>query len=106
MFAFPPGRTGNYTVPSGTKAIDDFGFETCKLSSVTITQGVESIGFSAFYSCSDLQSVTIPSSVNYTDSAVFADCSSLKTVSIPDSLTTVKDQTFLGMQQFGISHSS
>ena len=54
----------------------------CGLTSVTIGNGVTSIGSKAFYNCSGLTSITIPSSVTAIGKWSFYDCSSLTALNI------------------------
>lgn len=54
----------DYTVPAGTLEIGDWAFVRCSLKSVTIPDGVTSIGEDAFYWCFSLTGVTIPDSVS------------------------------------------
>ncbi|MDE7162639.1 MAG: leucine-rich repeat protein, partial [Clostridia bacterium] len=52
------------TIADGVTSIGDRSFKECvKLTSVTIPDSVTSIGGSAFYGCSGLTSITIPDSV-------------------------------------------
>ena len=54
-------KTAN--IPSSVKRIDDFAFFGCSdLASVTIHEGVVSIGCKAFFGCSSLGNVVLPSS--------------------------------------------
>lgn len=64
------------------------------LTSVTIPEGVVSIGASAFKRCSSLSSVTIPNSVTSLGSGAFEYCSSLSSVKLSDSLTSIEGSTF------------
>jgi len=60
----PISKSGNYSIPSTVKSIENSAFQTCnKLTSITIPTSVISIGESAFYYCHGLSSITIPSSV-------------------------------------------
>ena len=67
-----------------------------QIKSVTIEQGVTSIGGWAFYNCSSLTSVTIPNSVTSIGDSAFYNCSRLTSVTIPDSVTSIGDQVFSG----------
>ncbi len=62
---------------------------------VTISEGVTSIGNSAFRGCSSLTSITIPGSVTTIGDSAFYNCSSLTSVTIPDSVTSIGDFTFV-----------
>lgn len=75
--------------------IDGFGYNT-NLVSVTIPEGVVTIGGDAFYGCTSLEKVTIPNSVKIIDPYAFAECTSLASVEIPDSVTSIRWYAFGG----------
>ena len=71
------------------------GFRDCpSLSSVTIPDGVTTIGGFAFNGCTSLTSVTIPDSVTTIGDWAFSDCTTLASVTIPDSVTTIGEYAF------------
>lgn len=75
--------------------IKDFAFSNCpNLQSVTIPEGVISIGKGAFNQCGSLQSVTIPSSVTSIDDVAFARCGSLQSVSISSGVEYISSNAF------------
>lgn len=59
------------------------------MTSITIPNGVISIGEFAFSDCTSLTSITIPDSVTSIGDKAFADCISLKSITIPDSVTSI-----------------
>jgi len=61
----------DYTVPSGMVSIGDFSYARSSMTSVSIPDGVKTIGYGAFYHCDNLESVRIPGSVTYIDKAAF-----------------------------------
>ena len=66
------------TIGEGVTTIGDYAFRGCeRLISVTIPEGVTAIGNGAFQSCSSLISVTIPESITSIGSRAFFDCSNL-----------------------------
>ena len=78
-FYYCTGLT-SVTIPEGVTSIGDSAFDCAGLTSVTIPEGVTSIGYDAFYNCYGLTSVTIPSSVTSIGSWAFYCCSGLTTV--------------------------
>ena len=65
-----------------------------EIKSVTIEDGVTTIGPGAFGYCDSLTSVEIPDSVTTIGASAFRDCSSLTSVVIPDSVTTIGNYAF------------
>ena len=62
--------------------------------SVTIPEGVTSIGQEAFAFCTSLASVTIPDSVTSIGASAFGSCYSLASVTIPDGVTSIGQEAF------------
>ncbi len=50
-------------IPAGIRRIGEFAYARASLTSVRIPDGVEEIGYAAFYHCDELADVVIPSSV-------------------------------------------
>lgn len=61
-----------YEIGEGIAQIGDFAFARSGLNSIVIPEGVEKIGYGAFYHCDDLTKVTIPSSVKEIDANAFS----------------------------------
>ncbi len=68
------------TLPEGVRSIGEYAFDGCSsLASVTLPEGVRSIGAYAFVGCSSLTSITLPDSVNsiginsFTDTGYYKD---------------------------------
>ena len=59
------------------------------IRTVSISNGVTSIGHYAFSYCKSLTSVTIPNSVTDIGNFAFGDCKSLTSITIPDSVTDI-----------------
>ena len=83
------------TLPDGITTIGKNAFEDCgKLTSITIPDSVTTIGDSAFYYCNNLTSIVIPDSVTTIGYSAFSYCRSLTSIVIPDSVTTIGDHAF------------
>ncbi len=74
----------------GTQVIAYWG----ENSEVTIPEGVQSIGNSAFYDCNSLTSLTLPSSLQSIGDRAFLGCKSLSSLTLPSSLQSIGDSAF------------
>lgn len=72
------------------------GYKGEKPSSITLTDGVTSIGVRAFQNYSELTSVTIPDGVTRIGKGAFFGCSKLTSITIPDSMTEIDKDAFYG----------
>ena len=86
------GEMENYSPNNGTTA--PWGENCSSIISVVISDGVTSIGRSAFYDCARLTSVTIPNSVTEIGYYAFYNCSSLISVTMPSSVTKIGYNAF------------
>ena len=85
------------TIPDGVTSIGGYAFEGCSgLTSVTIPGSVTSIGGYAFGYCTGLTSVTIPAGVTSIGPSAFRDCTGLTRVEIPGSVTSIGWSAFQG----------
>ena len=76
-------------------------YECSSLTSVTIMEGVTSIGDRAFSGCSSLTSITIPDSVTSIGIYAFEGCSRLTSITIPDSVTSIGSSAFQNCRILG-----
>ncbi len=86
ILCYPAGKTStSYDIPAGVTEIDDFIFmDNTYLKEVTVSSEIfSSIGYGAFYGCTNLESIELPEGLNEIGDEAFYGCSSLKTITIP-----------------------
>jgi uncharacterized protein YaiE (UPF0345 family) len=84
-----------FTLTDGITSIGNSAFNNCSgLTSVTIGSGVTSIGNNAFNGCSGLTSVTIGSGVTSIGNNAFNGCSGLTSVTIGSGVTSIGEYAF------------
>ena len=76
------------------------------LVSVTLPEGLQSIGDGAFDDCSELTSVTLPEGLQSLGGIAFRGCSSLTSVLLPDSLVSMSGNPFAGFSDLSLVHVS
>ena len=80
--------------------IPAYFFKDCHgLTSVTIPNGVTSIGQCAFQDCLNLTHITIPDSVTKIERWAFVDCSGLISITIPNGVTSIGYSAFEGCRK-------
>jgi hypothetical protein len=102
-------ETGELII-SGTGAMTDYGYSTIiggsyspatpwkfylsSIKTVTIPEGVTSIGNYAFSKCENITSIKIPERVTSIGNGAFKDCIGLTSIEIPDSVITIGKEAF------------
>ena len=89
----PETVTNNGTEYSVTK-IGGYAFKGSAVTSVSMPEGITSIGFEAFSGCQNLESVALPESLTTLGSNAFESCKSLKTIKIPSGVTAIPGSCF------------
>ena len=96
LICCPTGKSGCYTIPNGTKIINDWAFSDCMmLTSVIIPNSVTNIGYAAFNTCVGLTSLTIGKGVSYIGSSNFDEGLYLDTIYYCGSSSDKKNITIL-----------
>ena len=67
-----------------------------EILSISIDEGVTSIGSFAFSQCSNVQECMVPKTISYIGSYAFKECQSLQEISIPEGITRVSYGCFDG----------
>ena len=89
----PETVTNNGTEYSVTK-IGGYAFKGSAVTSVSMPEGITSIGFEAFSGCQNLESVTLPESLTTLDRVAFISCELLRAIKIPSGVATIPDYCF------------
>ena len=93
------GQITSVSLPNGLTSIGWYAFVGCTgLTSVTIPNNVTSIGWHAFENCTGLTSVTIPNSVTSIGFEAFGCCTGLKSVTMSNSVTIIDANAFYGCE--------
>ncbi|MDY4818932.1 MAG: leucine-rich repeat protein [Bacilli bacterium] len=83
------------TINENCRYIVPEAFSRCsKLTSISLPDGLVSIGHYAFEDCSSLKSIIIPNSVKIIGGYAFRYCTSLRSIVIPDSVIVVGYRAF------------
>ena len=82
------------TIGEGVTSIGKRAFMEANLTKITIPNTVTVIGDEAFYNCNNLTSVTIGDGVTSIGDWAFGYCKSLTSVTIPESVTTIGNYAF------------
>ncbi len=120
LWAFPSGRSGDYTVPEGISLIGPYSFSLSSINNVTLPssvtridefafsqatdlqtisfgEGLETIGVDAFYFCTSLSSVHLPASVRIIENSAFRACQGLTDLKLNEGLAIIEDGAFSGI---------
>lgn len=81
---------------SQLKEIGREAFYETNIQSISLPNGLKTIGNLAFYQCRNLSTVSIPSSTTSIGEAAFRGCISLSQIVLPNGLETIQKNTFEG----------
>ncbi len=88
-FAFWNGKISHITLPSSVREIREYAFLQCRhLTGITLYEGLEKIGFGAFWGCSSPKEIRLPESVRFLDSEVFHSAG-IAELTLPENLECV-----------------
>lgn len=93
-----------YHIKSDARIIAGDAFQFCdRMTSITLPDGIVSIGDGAFSGCSSLETINIPEGVTVFGEMAFSNCISLKSMELPASLTQIGTCCFLNCNK--LKHS-
>ena len=102
---YTPGLSRDVIIPGNVKGFPVTEIDTkafyCneEIRSVTISEGIINISYSAFEECINLETVNLPESLKTIDIQAFQRCTSLNTIRIPDSVEEIKGLAFFGCKE-------
>ncbi|MCX6922217.1 MAG: leucine-rich repeat domain-containing protein [Verrucomicrobia bacterium] len=97
LIYYPPGRTGDYTLPNSATSIGNDAFRRCSfLTAVTMPAGITNIGTMAFFSCDLLADVEMGSNIVSIGELAFCGCGSLSEVTIGRGVASIGTTAFGG----------
>lgn len=85
------------TIGEGVSSIGASAFSYCrKLTAVTLGDGVSSIGSAAFNGCTALEQISLPAALTNLGSGAFYGCTSLTAIAIPGGVAAIQPSAFQG----------
>lgn len=95
LITYPMGRHGIYSIPDGTKYINDAAFDGCsKLTAVIFPSSITEIGSFAFQLCESLVSIDLPDGINEIKNSTFNMCTNLSFVNFGKNITVIEHDAF------------
>lgn len=85
------------TIPDGTERVGNSAFSNCQnLESVLFPEGVKSLESNAFLNCKKLTSVEIKEGLTLINGYAFGYCTALTTVDLPSTMLNIQANAFYG----------
>ncbi len=99
LVQYPYGLTNSeYTIPEGTKRIEENAFDKAELSKIIVPSSLVTIGNYAFYRCKKLTAIQFAAKgkLKTIASGAFSDCSALIEMNIPKTVSFLASDVFYG----------
>lgn len=95
IFGWNNQTVTSLTIANGVTSIGNYAFNTCnRLISISLPASLVSIGDNAFGYCSSLSNISIPNGVTSIGYNAFEGCSMLTSIIIPNSVISIGDSAF------------
>ena len=105
-YCFMDTNLKKFSAP-GIERIPVSAFENCaKLTTVTLSGEMESIGAYAFNGCSSLTSIVIPEGITVIEPYAFQNCTKLSSVNLPESIREIGRYAFNGCKSLNFVENS
>lgn len=92
-----PAVSGEVVVPEGVVTVAYSAFDSCsKVTKVTLPDSVEEIDSMAFQNCVSLEEIQLSRNLRVISGEVFKECFNLKEIRIPESVTKIESDAFEG----------
>lgn len=93
--AFSKSGLLGITIPGNVVCISDYAFNNCKsLQQVSMSDGLEMIGYAAFWGCESLQGIELPDSLVSLGAGAFKNCTALEVLRLPSSVSSIPKDCF------------
>lgn len=108
-YSFVGMPDSSLTVPEGVSSIGEGAFAGSAFKTIKLPSTLDSIEAYAFAGCKRLESVDLPASVNHIGRNAFSGCISLRSITFPENITFIGDEAFqstdLKKADFSVCHS-
>ena len=94
LIKYPDNLSGSYVVPDSVETIEANAFASSKLSYVTLSNNISTIGDYAFQNSENLLTITIPGSVENVSKGAFYFCTGLTEVIVEEGVIGIQDNAF------------
>ena len=85
----------NTIIPNSVRVIGPNAFWGCRMTSLTIPEGVTMLDRAALSCCYNLQTITLPKSVTTIGEFAFSSCESLTSIDLPEGITSIGNDAFM-----------
>ncbi len=82
------------TIPEGVLTIGERAFQSCQFESISLPSSLTSLGVAAFYNCTVIEEVALPGGIGTVSSSLFAQADDLHTVTLGEGITSIEDRAF------------